>query len=119
MRAVFGMYRARKAKALLPAKRPERESTGSNSLRRFSLFIETRSSLRSGRQPTAYTPATAAPMLEPAMKSIGMSMAARASRIEMWTMPRAPPLPRTRPIFGRAFRGVIRAGMGAHCIKLL
>src|SRR5277367_4120020 len=56
--------------------------------------------------PLAYKPPTMAPMLVPAMQSMGIFRSSRTLRTPMCAMPRAPPPDSTRQIRGRIAGGV-------------
>ena len=58
-------------------------------------------SMSSGDMPEAYMPPTMAPMLVPAMKSIGIRICSSARITPTCEMPSAPPPPSASPIFGR------------------
>ena len=59
-------------------------------------------SMSSGDMPEAYMPPTMAPMLVPAMKSIGIRICSSARITPTCEMPSAPPPPSASPIFGRS-----------------
>ncbi len=72
--------------------------------------VRTVDSICAAVSPLAYRPPTIAPMLVPAMQSIGTLSCASTFRTPMCASPRAPPPDRTRQIRGRAAAAAPRCG---------